>query len=59
MIFNNTPFSMGVGNDPLTHSLFSADDEEKGFPGPPSSSFIITEDGNFIITEDGNRMITE
>ena len=35
----------------LTYTSFSEDEEVLGFPSPPTSSFIITEDGNFIITE--------
>jgi hypothetical protein len=59
MIFNNAPFSMGVVNNPLTRSVYSAYEEEGGFPVPPSDAFIITQTGDFVITEDGNRMITE
>jgi len=57
MPFHNA--KVGVNNNPLIISPFVQNFENSvRVPPPPSSSFLIAEDGSYLITENGYNFIT-
>lgn len=53
-------FPIGVGRNPLVHSVFVKTFEEQGdFPPPPGSSFRITDLSEQRVTDAGDKRITD
>ncbi len=50
---------MGIVNNPLANSPFSAGFDQGGIPIPPTSEFRITDAGEFRITDMGDHRITD
>lgn len=52
-------FPIGIGRNPLIHSVFVQSFEEQGDFPPPTSSFRITDASELRVTDDGSKRITD
>jgi hypothetical protein len=56
---NNSPFPIGVDDNPLINSVWLVKNTTGTGSGPEPSDFLLTEGGDFILTEAGDNLATE